>query len=182
MDDGPGWSGFDRSFTLAKKSNPRKFPQTLDDFPEEQGLHLVVPDSPPHQKFSSESPLAHTPITKRAAHKIEPEKQVVASPSHVGTTGQKTEEPITVGPKRLPDSPFPKRISPIPYHKPCTPYRRVDLPSGEIASETAILDKTDDSFETDSESERTLIEEPREPKTPKIQSSSEMPEGITKRK
>ena len=98
----------------------------------------------------------------------------------LGQLGSKTEEPITVGPQRLPDSPFPKRVSPIPYHRPGTPYRKVDLPGGETASETAILDRTDDSFEIDSESERTLTEEP---KTPKIQiSRSEMPEGITKRR
>ena len=147
---------------------------------------MVVPDSPPHQKFSSESPMVHTPKTIRAAHKIEPEKQVLDSPSHVGTTGLKAEEPITVGPKRLPDSPFPKRVSPILYHRPGTPYRRVDLPGGEIATETletGILDKTDDSFEIDSESERTLTEEPKEPKTPKFQiNRSETPEGITRRK
>ena len=155
------------SVTLAKKSILPEFPQTLDEFPEEQGLHLVVPDSPPHQKFS-ESPMVHTPKTKRAAHKIEPGKQVLDSPSH-GTTGLKAEEPITVGPKRLPDSPFPKRVSPIPYHRPGTPYRRVDLPGGEIATETletGILDKTDESFEIDSESERTLTEEPKNPKPP----------------
>ena len=130
--------------------------------------------------------MVHTPKTIRAAHKIEPEKQVLDSPSHVGTTGLKAEETITVGPKRLPDSPFPKRVSPILYHKPGTPYRRVDLPGGEIATETletGILDKTDDSFEIDSESERTLTEEPKEPKTPKFQiNRSETPEGITRRK
>ena len=156
------------SVTLAKKSIPQEFPQTLDEFPEEQGLHLVVPDSPPHQKFS-ESPTVHTPKTKRAAHKIEPEKQVLDSPSH-GTTGQKTEESLTVGPRRLPDSPFPKRVSPIPYHRPGTPYRKVDPPGKEPETlETGILDKADDSFEIDSESERTLTEEPKEPKTPKFE-------------
>ena len=124
--------------------------------------------------------MVHTPKTKRAAHKIEPEKQVVASPSHVGTTQSKTEETITVGPQRLPDSPFPKRVSLISYHRPGTPYRKVDPPGRETVSETAILDRTDDSFEIDSESERTLTEEP---KTPKFQiSRSEMPEGITKRR
>ena len=59
-------------------------------------------------------------------------------------TGLKAEDPITVGPKRLPDSPFPKRVSPIPYHRPGTPYRRVDLPGAELAIETlesGILDK-----------------------------------------
>ena len=46
--------------------------------------------------------------------------------------------------------------------------------------ETGILDKTDDSFEVDSESERTLTEEP---KTPRFEKNiSETPEGITKRK
>ena len=145
---------------------------------------MVVPDSPPHQKFSSESPTVHTPKTKRAAHKIEPEKQVLDSPSHVGITGLKLEEPVTVGPQRLPDSPFPKRVSPIPYHRPGTPYRRVDLPGKETETlETGILDKTDDSFEIDSESERTLTEGPKDPKTPKFQISRRgMPEGITRRK
>ena len=118
--------------------------------------------------------MVHTPKTKRAAHQLEPQKQVVDSPSHVGTAGLKSEEPITVGPQRLPDSPFPKRVNPIPYHRPGTPYRKVDLPSN-------ILDRTDDSSEGDSESEKTLTEEPREPITPKTQSSSETPEGITKR-
>ena len=43
-----------------------------------------------------------------------------------------------------------------------------------------IIDKAEDSFEVDSESERTLTEEP---KTPKFEKNiSEMPEGITKRK
>ena len=174
------------SVTLAKKSIPPEFPQTLDEFPEEQGLHLVVPEFPPHQKIASESPMVHTPKTKRAAHKIEPEKQVLDSTSH-GTTGIKAEEPITVGPKRLPDSPFPKRVSPSPYHRPVTPYRKVDPSGKEIETlEAGILDKTDDSFEIDSESEITLTEEPKEreePKTPKFQiNRGEMPEGITKRK
>ena len=81
----------------------------------------------------------------------------------------------------MPDSPFPKRVSPIPYHRPGTPYRKVDLPGRETEElETGILNKTDDSFKIDSESERTLIEETKE--TPKIQSSSEMPESITKRR
>ena len=113
---------------------------------------MVVLDSPPHQKFSSESPTVHTPKTKRAAHKIEPGKQIVDTPSQVGTTGLKTEESIIVGPQRLPDSPFPTRVSLRPYHRPGTPYRRVDLPGRETVSETAILDRTDDSFEIDSES------------------------------
>ena len=174
------WQVF-HSVTLAKKSIPPEFPQTLDEFPEEQGLHLIVPDSPPHQK-SSESSMVHTPKTKRAACKIEPEKQVLDSPSH-GKTGLKAEEPITVGPKRLPDSPFPKRVSPIPYHRPGTPYRKVDPPGTEIVPETlgaGILDKTGDSFEVDSESERTLTEEL---KTSKFEKNiSETPQGITKRK
>ena len=171
---------------MAKESIPPEFPQTLDEFPEEQGLHLVVPDSPPHQK-SSESPTVHTPKMERAACKIEPEKQVLESPSH-GMNGLKAEEQITVGPKRLPESPFPKRVSPLPYHTPGTPYRKVDLPGTEIVSETletGILDKTDELFEIDSESERTLKEEPKEPKTPKFKfqiNRGEMPEGITKRK
>ena len=142
---------------------------------------MVVLDSPPHQKFSSESPMVHTPKTIRAAHKIESEKQVVALPSHVGTTGSKHEEPITVAPKRLPDSPFPKRVSPVPYHRPSTPYRKVDPPGGETEElETGILDKTDDLFEIDSESKKTLMEKP---KIPKFQiSRSETPEGITERR
>ena len=84
----------------------------------------------------------------------------------MGQTVLKPEEPITVGPKRLPDSPFPK-VSPIPYHRPGTPYRKVDLPGTEIVPETlgaGILDKAEDSFEVDSESERTLTEEPKTPK------------------
>ena len=164
------------SVTLAKKSIPLEFPQTLDEFPEEKGLSLVVPDSPPHQKTVSTGPMVHTP--KRAAHKIE---QVLDSSSH-GKTGLKAEEPITVGPKRLPDSPFPK-VSPIPYHRPGTPYRKVDPPGTEIVPEmlgAGILDKAEDLFEVDSESERTLT---AEPKTPKFEKNiSEMPEGITKRK
>ena len=170
------------SVTLAKKSSPPELPQTLDDFPEEQGLHLVVPDSPPPQKLSSESPMVHTPKTIRAVHNIESEKQAVASPSHVETTGSKSKEPITAAPQRLPDSPFPKRVSPIPYHRPGTPYKKVDPPGREKeVLETRIFDKTDDSFEIDSESERTLTEESKE--TPKIKiSGSEMPEGITKRR
>ena len=150
---------------------------------------MVVLDSPPHQKIASESPTVHTPKSKRAAHEIEPEKQVLDSPSH-GMTGLKAEEPITVGPKTLPDSPFPKRVSPILYHRPGTQYRKVDLPGKEIETlEAGILDKTEDSFEIDSESERTFIEEPKEPKepegpkTPKFEiNRGETPQGITKRK
>ena len=56
-------------------------------------------------------------------------------------TGSKSEEPITVAPQRLPDSPFPKRVSLIPYHRPGTPYRKVDPPGRETeALETGILD------------------------------------------
>ena len=82
----------------------------------------------------------------------------------------------------MPDSPFTKRLSPIPYHRPGTPYRKVDLPGRETeALEPGILNKSDDSFETDSESERTLTEEPKE--IPKFQiSRSDTPEGITKRR
>ena len=75
----------------------------------------------------------------------------------------------------MPDSPFPK-VSPIPYHRPGTPYRKVDLPGTELAIETlesGILDKTEDSFEIDSESERTLTEpkepECKEPQNPKFE-------------
>ena len=144
---------------------------------------MVVPDAPPLPKDFSTSPTVHTP--KRAAHKIEQHKieQGLDSPSE-RTTGYKAEEPITVGPKRFPDSPFPKRLSPTPYHRPGTLYRKVDLPgTEELVPETlgaGILEKSEDSFEVDSESERTLIEEP---KTPKFEKSiSGMPEGITKRK
>ena len=160
------------SVTLAKKSNPQEFPQTRDEFPEEKGIHLVVPDAPPLPKDFSTSPMVHTP--KRAAQKFE---QSLDSP------GYQAEEPITVGPKRFPDSPFPKRLSPTPYHRPGTPYRKVDPPGTELVPETlgaGILDKGEDSFEVDSESERTLTEEP---KTPKFEKNiSETPEGITKRK
>ena len=145
---------------------------------------MVVPDSPPHQRFSSEcdSPTVHTPKAIRAAHNIESKKQAPATPSHVVTTGSKGEEPTNVASQRLPDNPFPKRVILIPYHRLGTPYRKVDPLGRETeALETRILDKTDDSFEIDSESERTLTEESKE--TPKIKiSSSEMPEGITKRR
>ena len=75
-------------------------------------------------------------------------------------------------------------MSPTPYHRPGTPYRKVDLPgTEELEPETlgaGILDKPEDSFEVDSESERTLTEEP---KTPKFEKNiSETPESITKRK
>ena len=91
----------------------------------------------------------------------------------------------------MPDSPVPKRISPIPYHRPGTPYRKVDPPGieKEIEPETlgaGILDKTEDSFEVDSESERTLTEEPKTPKkpeNPKFEKNIRVtPEGITQRK
>ena len=158
------------SVTLAKKSNPPQFPQTRDEFPEEKGIHLVVPDAPPLPKDFISSTV-HTP--KRAASKFE---QSLESPTY------KAGEAITVGPKRLPDSPFPKHLSLTPYRKPGTPYRKVD-PSEELAPETlgaGILDKAEDSFEVDPESERTLTEEP---KTPRFEKNiSEMPEGITKRK
>ena len=158
------------SVTLAKKNIPPEFPQTRDEFPEEKGIHLVVPDAPPLPKDFISSRV-HTP--KRAAAKFE---QSLESPTY------KAGEPITVGPKRLPDSPFLKQLSPTPYHKSGTPYRKVD-PPGEIEPETlgaGILDKADDSFEVDPESERTLTEEP---KTPRFEKNvSEMPEGITKRK
>ena len=74
-------------------------------------------------------------------------------------------------------------MSPTPYHRPGTPYRKVDSPGTKLVPETlgaGILEKPDDSFEVDPESERTLTEEP---KTPKFEKNiSEMPEGITKRK
>ena len=75
-------------------------------------------------------------------------------------------------------------MSPTPYHRPGTPYRKVDSPgTKELVLETlgaGILTKTEDSFEIDSESERTLTEEPKIPKFEKI--ISDTPEGITKRK
>ena len=79
-------------------------------------------------------------------------KEAVASPCHVRMTGSKNEEPITVAHQKLPDSSFPKRLNPIPYWRPGTPYRKVD----PLGREIGILDKTDDSFDIDSESERTL--------------------------
>ena len=106
-------------------------------------------------------------------------------------TGLKAEEPITVGPKRL-QIVHSLKLAHYHYHRPGTPYRRVDLPGAELAIETlesGILDKTDDSFEIDSESERTLTEEPKEPKEPREPPTpkfdihrSETPEGVTKRK
>ena len=81
--------------------------------------------------------MVHTPRKTRAAPNIESEKEAVALPGHVGMTGLKSEEPIITAPQRLPDSPFPKRLSPIPYQRPGTPYRKVDLPGRE----TGILDK-----------------------------------------
>ena len=77
----------------------------------------------------------------------------------------------------MPDIPFPKRVNPVPYHRPGTPYRKVDPPCKETL-EVGIIAKNDDSFEIDSKSDRTLLEEPKEPKTPRF----EMPEGITRRK
>ena len=148
---------------------------------------MVLPGSPPHQKFPTErdSPTVHTPRKKRPQI-IESDKGAEASPSHVGKTGLETgsEEPITKAPQRLPDSLFPKKLSPKPYQRPGTPYRKVDLPCREAGPdtkeiETGILDRTDDSFEIDSESERTLTEEPKE--TPKCK-IDETPQGITKRK
>ena len=84
----------------------------------------------------------------------------------------------------MPDSPFPKRVSPIPYHRPGTPYTKVDPPGKETETlQTGSLAKTDDSFELDSESERTLTEEPKKPKTPKLEiNRGETPQGITRRK
>ena len=158
------------SVTLAKKSNPPQFPQTRDEFPEEKGIHLVVPDAPPLPKDFISS-MVHTP--KRAASTFE---QSLESPTY------KAGEAITVGLKRLPDSPFPKHLSLTPYRKSGTPYRKAD-PAEELAPETlgaGTLDKAEDSFEVDPESERTLTEEP---KTPRFEKNiSEMPEGITKRK
>ena len=148
---------------------------------------MVFPGSPPHQKFPTErdSPTLHTPRKKRPQI-IKSDKGAEASPSHVGKTGLETgsEEPITKAPQRLPDSLFPTKLSPKPYQRPGTPYRRVDLPSREAEpdtkeTETGILDRTDDSFEIDSESERTLKEEPKE--TPKCM-IAKTPQGIRKRK
>ena len=184
MDDSPGCSRFNWSFTLlpwVKKSNLQEFPQTQDEFPEEKGIHLVVPDAPPLPKDFT-SPMVHTP--KRAAQKLE---QSLHSPSEKTVEYKaeyKVEESITVGPKRLPDSPFPRRLSPTPYQRTGMPYRKVHLPgTDELVPETlgaGILDKGEDSFEVDPESERTLTEEP---KTPKFEKNiSETPEGITKRK
>ena len=140
---------------------------------------MVVPDAPPLPKDFSTSPTVHTP--KRAAHKIE--QGIGLDSSKDRTTGYKAETPITVGPKRLLDSPFPKRSSPTPYRRPGTPYRKVD-PSGTEESPETLgaenLAKPDNSFEIDSESQKTLTQDP---KTPKVERSiSGMPEGITKRK
>ena len=63
---------------------------------------------PPHQKFPIEgdSPTVHTPRKKRAVPNIESDKEVEASPGHVGKTGSKTgsEEPVSTAPQGLPDS------------------------------------------------------------------------------
>ena len=137
------------SVTLGKKINLPEFPQTQDEFPEEKGIHLVVPDARPLPKDFI-SPTVHTP--KRAAQKFE---QSLDSPrERVTEYKAKVEEPITVGPKRLLDSPFPTQLSPTPYHRSGTPYRKVDPPgTEELVPETlgaGILTKPDDSFEIDS--------------------------------
>ena len=80
---------------------------------------MVVPDAPPLPKDFI-SPTVHTP--KRAAPKFE---------QSLESQRFKAEEPITVGTKRLPDSPFSKQLSPTPYHRPGTPYRQVDPPGTE---------------------------------------------------
>ena len=77
--------------------------------------------------------MVHTPRKTRAMPNIESEKEAVASRSHVGMTGSESEEPIITAPQRLPDSPLPRRLSPIPYQRPGTPYRKVDLPGRETA-------------------------------------------------
>ena len=64
-------------------------------------------------------------------------------------------------PQRLPDSPFPRKISPKPYKNPGTPYRKVDPPHSVPRPD---LDKTGDCFEgteSDSEGERTFTAEPK---------------------
>ena len=90
------------SVTLAKKRTSPEFPQTLDHFLEEQSLHLVLPGSPPHQKFPTErdSPTVHTPRKKRPQI-IESDKGAEASHSHVEKIGLETEseEPITKSPQ-----------------------------------------------------------------------------------
>ena len=140
---------------------------------------MVVPDAPPLPKDISTNPTVHTP--KRAAHKIE--QGIGLGSSKERTTEYKAETPITVGPKRLLDSPFPKRTSPTPYRRPGIPYRKVD-PSGTGESPETLgaenLAKPDNSFEIDSESARTLTLDPR---TPKVERSiSGTPEGVTKRR
>ena len=84
-----------------------------------------------------------------------------------------SEVPITNAPQRLPDSPFPTRISPKPYHRPGTPYRKVDLPHRDIKSgapgvESPDLVKSGDPFEIDSDFEsKAEITFRVETKTPK---------------
>ena len=63
-------------------------------------------------------------------------------------------------------------MSPTPFRRPGTPYRKVDPPgTEELVTETlgaGILTKADDSFEIDSESERTLTEDPKTPSLRRI--------------
>ena len=156
-----------------------------DKFPEEKSLYLSLSGSSPYQSFPTEinSPMVHTPQMKIAESTIQSDQEAEVSSSPSGKTGSKTktrtgsEVPITSAPQRLPDSPFPRKISPKPYKNPGTPYRKVDSPHRDPGVDTPgagspYLDKTGDPFEgadSDSESEKTLTAEPEV--TPKHKTS-----------
>ena len=85
------------------------------------------------------------------------------------TTG--SEKTITSTPQRLPDSPFPRSLSPKPYKNPGTPYRNVNPPHRDPSSDPSAqtsppaLEIKRDSFkstESESEGEKTPTAEPKE--------------------
>ena len=82
-----------------------------------------------------------------------------------------SEKTITSIPQRLPDSPFPRSLSPKPYKNPGTPYRKVDPPHGDPSSDplaqtsppaSEIRRDSFKSTESESEGEKTPTAEPKE--------------------
>ena len=156
---------------------------------------MVIPGSPPYQNFPTEvdSPMVHTLRKKINKPIIESDPEAGVSLSHIGKAAAKTktktgsEIAITKALQRFPDSPFPTKINPIPYHRPGTPYIKVDPPHRSIGTESPDLGKTGDLFETDSESEsegeitfRVETETPKCKLTPLVLPFGPNPEEKTK--
>ena len=113
-------------------------------------------------------PLSLTKILRQRSSLVLGERLILKPPTNLLQLEVKK---LTSTPQRLPDSPFPRSLSPKPYKNPGIPYRKVDPPHRDPSSDPSAqtsppaLEIRRDSFkgtESESEGEKTPTAEPKE--------------------